>query len=38
MRDAGVNHIGLHFRRNQRPLEETMQEIGQLVLPEFHRA
>ncbi|MGR7071951.1 TIGR03571 family LLM class oxidoreductase [Klebsiella aerogenes] len=36
MRDAGVNHIGLHFRRNQRPLAETMQEIGELVLPTFH--
>ncbi|MEQ0201471.1 hypothetical protein ABLU80_03875 [Klebsiella sp. CN_Kp104] len=36
MRDAGVNHIGLHFRRNQRPLAETMQEIGELVLPAFH--
>lgn len=37
MQQAGVNHIGLHFRRNQRPLDETLQEIGQWVLPEFHR-
>ncbi|CAI0926381.1 TIGR03571 family LLM class oxidoreductase [Serratia entomophila] len=37
MQEAGVNHIGLHFRRNQRPLNETLMEIGQWVLPEFHR-
>ncbi|MEX3099201.1 LLM class flavin-dependent oxidoreductase, partial [Serratia ureilytica] len=37
MRDPGLNHLGLHFRRIQRPPEETMQEIGQPVLPEFHR-
>ena len=28
MRDAGVQHIGLHFRRNRRPLDETMSEIA----------
>lgn len=37
MRDAGVQHIGLHFRRNARPLAETMQEIAEFVLPLFHR-
>ncbi|MCM3108907.1 hypothetical protein M3578_20260, partial [Bacillus velezensis] len=36
MRDAGVQHIGLHFRRNQRPLDETMAEIASDVLPAFH--
>lgn len=36
MREAGVQHIGLHFRRNQRPLEETLQEIAEFVLPQFH--
>jgi len=28
MRAAGVDHIGLHLRRNQRPLPETMEEIA----------
>lgn len=36
MQAAGVDHIGLHFRRNQRPLEETLEQIGQSVLPLFH--
>lgn len=36
MRDAGVQHIGLHFRRNRRPLAETMEEIAEFVLPVFH--
>lgn len=38
MRDAGVRHIGLHFRRNRRPLDETMAEIASDVLPAFHPA
>jgi len=36
MRAAGVDHIGLHVRRNQRPLEETFHEIAEYVLPLFH--
>lgn len=36
MRDAGVRHIGLHFRRNRRQLDETMAEIASDVLPAFH--
>ncbi|PAJ80149.1 LLM class oxidoreductase [Burkholderia ubonensis] len=36
MRDAGVQHIGLHFRRNRRPLDETLAEIAAEVLPTFH--
>ncbi|SCK30056.1 LLM class oxidoreductase [Vogesella sp. LIG4] len=36
MRDAGVQHIGLHFRRNRRPLAETLAEIASEVLPHFH--
>ncbi|WP_175839641.1 LLM class oxidoreductase [Burkholderia contaminans] len=36
MRDAGVQHIGLHFRRNRRPLDESMAEIAAEVLPVFH--
>lgn len=36
MKAAGVDHIGLHFRRNQRPLDETFEQIGKSVLPLFH--
>ena len=35
---AGVQHIGLHLRQNQRPVAEAMQEIAELVLPQFHGA
>lgn len=38
MRAAGVHHIGLHFRRNRRPLDETMEEIAAEVLPLFHES
>jgi luciferase-type oxidoreductase len=33
---AGVQHIGLHLRQNQRPVAEAMQEIAEFVLPRFH--
>ncbi len=36
LRALGVNHVGLHFRRNRRPLDETFQEIAEHVLPLFH--
>lgn len=36
MQAAGVQHIGLHFRRSQRPVAEVMQEIASEVLPYFH--
>ncbi|NGZ85939.1 TIGR03571 family LLM class oxidoreductase [Duganella aceris] len=36
MKAAGVHHIGLHFRRNQRPVAEAMEEIAEHVLPVFH--
>lgn len=36
MNAAGVDHIGLHFRRNQRPLDETLVQIAESVLPLFH--
>jgi luciferase-type oxidoreductase len=36
LREAGVNHVGLHFRRNRRPLDETFHEIAEHVLPIFH--
>lgn len=36
LRSAGVQHIGLHLRRNQRPLADTLHEIAEHVLPQFH--
>ncbi|MEI5638944.1 MULTISPECIES: TIGR03571 family LLM class oxidoreductase [unclassified Pseudoalteromonas] len=36
MKDAGVDHIGLHFRRNTQPVEHAMQSIAEHVLPQFH--
>lgn len=36
MRDAGVQHIGLHLRRCRRPIAEVLEEIGSCVLPLFH--
>lgn len=38
MRGAGIQHIGLHLRRCQRPVAEVLEEIGNHVLPVFHRA
>jgi luciferase-type oxidoreductase len=38
MHAAGVHHIALHFRRNRRPLDDTLREIAQDVLPHFHIA
>ena len=35
MQAAGVDHIGLQFRRNERPLAETFHEIAEYVLPHF---
>lgn len=35
---AGVQHVALHLRRNRRPVDETLQEIGEFVLPVFHTA
>ena len=32
---AGVDHIGLQFRRQRTPLAETFHEIGEYVLPHF---
>jgi luciferase-type oxidoreductase len=37
MREAGVQHIGLHLRRCQRPVAEVLEEIGSYVLPAFHK-
>lgn len=36
MKEAGVHHIGLHFRRNHCPVGEAMEEIAAYVLPMFH--
>ena len=36
MREAGVAHLGLHLRRNRRPLDETLEELAAFVLPHFH--
>lgn len=36
MREAGAGHIGLHFRRSHRPVQEVMEEIAAHVLPHFH--
>lgn len=36
LRTAGVDHVGLHLRRNVRPLDETLREIAEYVLPQFH--
>jgi len=36
MKEAGVNHIGLHFRRNEDNLKEAIKKIGEEILPIFH--
>lgn len=38
MQAAGVRHIGLQLRQNGRPLDETLREIAEFVLPLFHGA
>lgn len=35
MQAVGVDHIGLQFRRNERPLADTFHEIAEYVLPQF---
>ena len=37
MKETGVNHIGLHFRRNEDNLEEAIKKIGEEILPIFHK-
>ncbi|WP_339718986.1 TIGR03571 family LLM class oxidoreductase [uncultured Paraglaciecola sp.] len=37
MQKAGVDHIGLHFRKNERNLEDSMLDIANSVLPVFHK-
>ncbi|CAI8966984.1 TIGR03571 family LLM class oxidoreductase [Pseudomonas chlororaphis] len=38
LREAGVQHVGLHLRRSERPVAEAIEEISQFVLPRFHHA
>ncbi|EJN21990.1 luciferase-type oxidoreductase, BA3436 family [Pseudomonas sp. GM78] len=38
LREAGVQHIGLHLRHSERPLVEVVEEIAEYVLPGFHSA
>ena len=37
MKSAGVDHIGLHFRRNEINIEQSMEDIAKNVLPVFHK-
>ncbi len=37
MKQAGVNHIGLHFRRNTQPIEDSLKQIARDVLPHFQQ-
>ncbi|WP_462177236.1 TIGR03571 family LLM class oxidoreductase [Pseudoalteromonas gelatinilytica] len=36
MKSVGVDHISLHFRKNEAPIEESMRSIAEHVLPIFH--
>ncbi|MCB2250966.1 TIGR03571 family LLM class oxidoreductase [Pseudomonas chlororaphis] len=38
LREAGVQHVGLHLRRSGRPVAEVIEEISQHILPRFHDA
>lgn len=34
---VGVDHVGLQFRRNSRPIEESMKDIADNIFPVFHQ-
>ncbi|WP_301308885.1 TIGR03571 family LLM class oxidoreductase [Pseudomonas migulae] len=36
LREAGVQHVGLHVRRSERPVADVIEEIAEYVLPKFH--
>ncbi|WP_160109311.1 TIGR03571 family LLM class oxidoreductase [Pseudomonas izuensis] len=36
LREAGVQHVGLHVRRSEREVAEVIEEIAEHVLPKFH--
>lgn len=36
LREAGVQHVGLHLRHSARSVVEVMEEIAEYVLPRFH--
>ncbi|MBK5344140.1 LLM class oxidoreductase [Pseudomonas sp. TH49] len=38
LREAGVQHVGLHLRHSTRPIAEVIEEMAQYVLPWFHSA
>ena len=38
LREAGVQHVGLHLRHSARPIVEVMEELAEYVLPRFHGA
>ncbi|MGB3125830.1 MAG: TIGR03571 family LLM class oxidoreductase [Pseudomonas sp.] len=38
LREAGVQHVGLHLRHSGRPVVDVMEELAEYVLPEFHGA
>lgn len=38
LREAGVQHVGLHLRHSGRPILSVMEELAEYVLPMFHGA
>ncbi|MDI3275719.1 hypothetical protein QK293_26260, partial [Pseudomonas sp. AL03] len=36
LREAGVQHIGLHLRRSERPVAGVIEQIAEYILPKFH--
>jgi luciferase-type oxidoreductase len=34
--DIGVNHVALNLRFNSRDIQETLEQLAQKVLPDFH--
>ncbi|MGY2171547.1 LLM class oxidoreductase [Pseudomonas gingeri] len=36
LREVGVQHVGLHLRYSERPLDEVIEELAEHVLPMFH--
>jgi len=38
LRASGVQHVGLHLRRSERPVADVIEELAEHVLPFFHDA
>lgn len=36
LKNIGVNHVALNLRFNSRPIEETLEQLADLLLPLFH--